>query len=133
MPELVWQRFKETAEDVQQPVENLLLQTLQDNMPPSLADVPPAAQRELKLLRNMGDQELWEVARSKISKSQQRRHEALLEKNRLGTISEAERTELRKLGEHSGLLTLKKAYAYALLYRRGHSLADLKNKINSQL
>jgi hypothetical protein len=126
MPESLWQRFKRTAEEVQQPVENVLLQTLQGNLPPSLEEVTSTAQGELQPLQEMANQELWDLARSKVGKAQQSRHEALLQKNSLGVISQEEQAELDRLGELYDLHTLRKAYAYALLRWRGFPLPGLE-------
>ncbi len=83
-------------------------------------------QDELIALQTLTEDELWAVARSIIDPVQQRRYEYLLRKNSRGTLTQHEREELERLGQEADHLTLRKAYAYALLRWRGYPLPTLE-------
>jgi hypothetical protein len=126
LPEPLYRQFQQAAQAAKRRLEDVLLQTIAGNVPPSVEDVPSEIRAELQALQWLDTKMLWEVARSRISPAQQARHEYLLDQNQRGTISPAEREELDRLGEMADRLTVKKAYAYALLRWRGFPLPTLE-------
>jgi len=110
----------------------VLLHTIAGNVPPAVNDAPAEVRAELQALQRLDANSLWDVARSRIPPEQQARHEYLLHQNQRGRISPAERKELDRLGEMADRLTVKKAYAYALLRWRGFPLPTLE-ALESQL
>lgn len=132
LPDPVYRQLQQTAASTKRRLEDVLLQTITGNLPPGIEDVPADLQAELQALQRSDDEALWTVARSRISPEQQARQEYLLAQNQRGRLSSIERTELDSLGQTIDRLTLKKAYAYALLRWRGFPLPTLE-AIESQL
>jgi hypothetical protein len=85
-------------------------------------DIPPEYQSDIAALERLDDRSLWRIARSRQTQTDFDRYQDLLDKNREGTISDAERQELRDLRAESDLFMLRKAHAAALLKWRGHSI-----------
>ena len=123
--ESLYHRLERLAEISHRPLETVVEQTLNASVPPLPDDIPEEMQADLLALETMGDEELWEVARSVITTAQQDQHRLLLEKNRLGTISKSEQEQLTQLRDAADQLMLRKAYAYVLLKWRGHHLPTL--------
>ena len=127
LPDTLYHRLQQAAQTTNIPLEELLLQTIAGNMPPTVDDTPEHMQDQLQALQVLDNSELWEVARSRISPKQQVRYEELLHRNQRGEITPEELTQLADLGERADELTLKKAYAYALLRWRGFPLPTLES------
>ena len=132
LPEQVYRRLEDMAQETSQPLETVVLTSITGNLPPSLDDVPVDLRKGLRALQTMDDDALWAVARSKLAPAQQERLETLLARNSAGTLTETEQEELRLLGEETDRLNLCKAQAYALLRWRGFPLPPLDNQANSR-
>ena len=125
LPDPIYRQLQQTARRTKRRLEDVLLQTIAGNLPPGTEDAPLDMQAELQALQWIDDNDLWVVARSKISPEQQARQEFLLAQNQRGALSPDERAELDRLGDTIDRLTLKKAYAYAVLRWRGFPLPAL--------
>ena len=125
MPQPLYHRLERMAELTRCPLENVVLQTLDSNVLPLPDDLPDEMGGDLLTLEGLDDDALWQVARSAVSPEQQEQIGLLLEKNRLGIITEPERTTLAQLRQEADQLMLRKAYAYVLLKRRGYRLPTL--------
>lgn len=125
LPERLWHQFQEAAKEDDLSLENMLLQAIQGNRPPSLATVPDRIRPELRALKTLGDTELWQIAESRVALETQDRLEWLLAKNQAGTLTETEKQELDQLSEEAERLTVKKAFAYTLLRWRGYPIPTL--------
>jgi len=132
LPDPIYRQLQQTARKTKRRLEDVLLQTITGNLPPGTEDAPANMQADLQALQWIDDNALWAVARSKISPEQQARQEYLLAQNQRGVLSPEERAELDRLGDMVDRLTLKKAYAYALLRWRGFPLPTLE-ALESQL
>lgn len=132
LPEAIYRRLQRTAEMTHQPLEDVVLQTILGNLPPSVDEAPPELRDELIALQTLAEDELWAVARSTMNPDQQRRLEHLLRKNSRGTLTQRECEELERLGEEVDRLTVRKAYAYALLRWRGYPVPTLE-ELESQM
>jgi hypothetical protein len=128
LPTQIYQRLERVAQEINQPLESIVLASITGNLPPSLDDVPTDLRQELHTLQNLDDDALWTIARSKLSPEQQIRLETLLAQNSSGVLTKAEREELTQLGEKTDRLTLRKAHAYALLRWRGFPLPSLDDQ-----
>lgn len=128
LPDQIYRRLKHMAQEINQPVENVVLTSITGNLPPSLDDVPADLREDLRTLQTLDDDALWTAARSKLAPTLQVRLEALLARNSAGELTEAEREELTRLGEDTDRLTLRKAQAYALLRWRGFHLPPLDHQ-----
>jgi len=125
LPDPVYRQLQQAAIMTKRRLEDVLLQTITGNLPPGVEDVPADLQPDLQALQWNDDKTLWAIAQSRISPEQQTRQEYLLAQNQRGKLSPSERAELDSLGQMIDRLTLKKAYAYALLRWRGFPLPTL--------
>jgi hypothetical protein len=125
IPDQIYRRLEHMAQEIDQPVETIVLTSITGNLPPSLDDVPADLCEDLRALQMLDDGALWAVARSRLSPAKQARLETLLARNSAGALTEAEREELTRLGEETDRLNLRKAQAYALLRWRGFPLPPL--------
>jgi hypothetical protein len=128
LPDQIYRRLKHMAQEINQPVENIVLTSITGNLPPSLDNVPADLREDLLTLQTLDDDALWAAARSKLAPTLQVRLEALLARNSADELTEAEREELTRLGEDTDRLTLRKAQAYALLRWRGFPLPPLDHQ-----
>ena len=125
MPDLLYQRLQRLAELTQRPLESLVLQALDANIPPLLEDMPEHIRQDLVALEKLDDAALRQVAQGNWSAEQRTRYSALLEKERAGTLTPAEHGMLEGLYQEANSYMLRKAYANALLKWRGHQLPTL--------
>jgi hypothetical protein len=100
----------------------LARQSIEGNLPPSMADAPPEMQPELLSMQTLSIAELQQIVRSQIPAATQERHVELLEKNSQNTISADERQELASLRIEADRLMLRKAHAWSLLRWRGQPI-----------
>lgn len=125
MPQPLYRRLERLAEPSRRSLGSVVVQMLDSNVPPLPDDLPDEIRGDLLALENLDDDALWRVARSAVSPEQQEQIGLLLEKNRLGTITEPERATLAQLRRQADQLMLRKAYAYVLLKWRGYRLPTL--------
>jgi hypothetical protein len=125
VPQPLYHRLERLAKLARRPLEDLVVQTLDVGIPPLPDDLPQEMRPDLLALEELDDGALWQVARGEVGPEQQEKHSLLLEKNRMGTITEAEREKLTQLRQEADQLMLRKAYAYVLLKWRGHRLPTL--------
>lgn len=122
LPEDIWHRLERMAEATHQPLEEVLVQSIQGNLPPSVDDLPADLQGEMAALQDVNDDALWAIAKETLPKDQWRRHQVLLGKNSSRGLTEAQRVELSQLRHMTDRLVLRRSYALALLKWRGHTL-----------
>lgn len=90
--------------------------------PPGYDDIPPEYQADIAALERLDDRSLWRIARARQTETDFDHSQELLDKNREGTISDAERQELQDIRAESDLFILRKAHAAALLRWRGQTI-----------
>ena len=132
LPDPIYRQLQQTARKTKRRLEDVLLQTISGNLPPGTEDAPADMQAELQALQWADDNALWAIAHSRVSSDQQARQEYLLTKSQQGLLTTEERAEFQRGGDAIDRLTLKKAYAYALLRWRGFPLPSL-DAMESQL
>lgn len=118
----IYRYLQEVAVNTQQPLEQVVQQSIAGNLPPRLPDAPRELQVELLAMQQLSVQQLRTIAESQISPQEQQLHLALLEKNSSSTMTGEERRQLEALRSAADRLTVRKAYAWALLRWRGVSL-----------
>lgn len=126
IPQTLYRRLEQWAEEIHQPLDDLITQTLDTVAPTSSHNLPPDVQDELASLALLSDDELWQVARSVVDTETHTQMSQLLDKNQAGTITETERGILDQLCEVADRVMLRKAQAYVLLKERGYQLPSLK-------
>ncbi len=125
MPQPLYQRLQRLAALTQRPLESLVLQALDANLPPLLEDMPEPIRQELAALETLDADALRPIADSVWSPEQNARYSALVEKERAQTLTSSEKTDLEELYQAANCHMLRKAYANALLKWRGHPLPTL--------
>jgi hypothetical protein len=123
LPKDIHQRLQSMAQATHTPLEEVVFQSIQGNLPPSVDDLPAEMRGELAALQNATDESLWVIANEAPPKNQWRRHQQLLRNNRSRGLKPAERDELNTLRQAADRLVLRRSYALALLKWRGHTLS----------
>ncbi|MGE0826148.1 MAG: hypothetical protein AB7G75_17150 [Candidatus Binatia bacterium] len=122
MPQPLLQRLQRLAALTHRPLESLVLQALDANIPPLLEDMPEPIRKDLVALETLEDESLRQVARSVWPETRSARYADLLAKERTQTITQEEKAALEELYQEANSHMLRKAYANALLKWRGHRL-----------
>ncbi|NJL46070.1 MAG: hypothetical protein HC922_10915 [Leptolyngbyaceae cyanobacterium SM2_3_12] len=125
LPDHTFQRLVHLAELTQQPLSELVIQSISGNLPPVVETAPPEVQADLLTMQALDADALRQIAKSQVSAAQQARHIALLEKNQAAELTAEEQQELQELTLQADQLMLKKAHACALLRWRGQPIRDL--------
>lgn len=125
LPEPVFQLLARVAELTHESPEQLAAQSIAGNLPPSVENAPPEMQSELLAMQRFPVDELLNIAYSQVPSHQQERHLVLLEKNQATSLTPEEREELSHLRLAADRLMVRKAYAWAILRWRGHSVPAL--------
>jgi len=121
-PKPVYQRLQRQAKVFERPLDDIVVQTVRKGLPFWRDTIPPSFEAELSQLEYSNIAQLQKLAKSKLSLAKQRRLDKFLQKNSAGTITSREIAELDDLMLEVDLLTLKKAKALAILYKRGYKL-----------
>ncbi len=122
LPEETLERYRRGAALARKPLEDFLVDRLVYVAPPPLGDLPAPMQEELQELARLSDDQVWEIARSRLPVGKQRVLTRLLHRNSDGTITPRELETLHRLGDEARRLTLRKAQAYLLLKQRGYRI-----------
>lgn len=125
LSDTIYHRMQQVAVALNRPLEEIVLQSIQGNLPPILADLPPDLQPDLRALQSKSDQALWKVAKTQVLATQWKRHQELLEKRETEDLSPGEATELATLRQLVDDLVMRRSYALALLKWRGHAITPL--------
>lgn len=115
LPNDIYRRFQHVAKAVQRPLEDIVFQTIQGNLPPSVEDLPLEWQAELASLQRCSSQALSAIFKEPLSSKQWERHQDLLYQNQTSELSETERQELADLRRETDRLVFRRSYALALL------------------
>jgi hypothetical protein len=122
IPENVYKRFQQVAKTVQQPLEEVVVQSIQGNLPPSVEDIPAEWQSEFSKLPKESTEHLWQIAREELSPTHWKRHKTLLKKNQTDELNPREQKELQTLREQADWFMFRRSFALALLKWRGISI-----------
>ena len=122
LPDAIYQRLQRVAYATHHSIEEVVLQTIRGNLPPSLDDLSPELRCVVADLQHMSDEALWSVAKEPLPPHQWRRHQRLLRKGQEGTLSAAEHQELAELRAAADRFVTRRSYALALLKWHGHTI-----------
>ena len=122
LPEPLYERAKEAARAVDRSLEQVLTQSIALSLPALETDLPPDVRSELVALPLLSDDELWAIARSTMGERQQAHLEDLAEAQKHRSLTPAEQSDLAQLMDEAERMMLRKAEAYRLLARRGHTV-----------
>lgn len=102
LPDNIYQRLQEIATAASTSLEEVLLRTITTGLPPSLSKVPHAFHNDLLGLNRLDDQDLWRVVTGELA------------------YGKALSPEQRQ----ADFVSLRRAYAFALLKWRGHPMPE---------
>ena len=122
LPEAIYQRLQQVAHATHHSIEEVVLQTIRGNLPPSLDDLSPELHGAVADLQRMSDEALWAVTKEPLPPHQWRRHQRLLRKGQEDTLSAAEHQELAALRAAADRFVTRRSYALALLKWHGHTI-----------
>ena len=125
LPEPVFRYLQQIATATKRPLEQVVRQSVEGNLPPSVASMPVDMQDELLTLQALPAEQLRRTAEDQITPVDQARHVELLDKNSAGTITPAEQDELAALRLSADRLMLRKAFAWSVLRWRGQATPSL--------
>jgi hypothetical protein len=126
LPQSIFYRFAQMAEATQQPLEDLIAQSVVNNLPPSAENVPLEMRAELAEMQTLSVEELLAIAQTHANVNQYENHVQLLEKNQTEGLSAEDQRALTNLRQTADRLMLRKAYAWAILRWKGHRIPPLQ-------
>lgn len=125
LPDSVLDPIRQIAAARAQSVEQVIIDQLRSVLSIGLpATLPPDEESELVAFRFLSDDTLRNIAREQMPQAIQERMQPLMDSNNLGTITTDEYAELSELVERGNRLTLRKAWAAAILMERGHPITE---------
>jgi hypothetical protein len=127
LPDSVFQQLRAIANLTEQPLGDLVLQSITGNLPPSIDNAPVEVRAELLQMQTLSIGDLRQIAQAQVSNAQQDEHFELLDKNKSGSLTETEQVRLRELRILADQLMLKKAHACAILRWRGKPIRNLEH------
>jgi hypothetical protein len=128
IPSTLYEKAQRVAQQTSRQVDEVIRTRLEGALDEPSFNLPADERDELKALAYLSDDTLWTIAREQMPSVLQERISVLLTKNKRGTITDSEHTELVGLVERGDKLTLRKAQAMKYLMDKGHSISldDLK-------
>lgn len=126
LPDAIFHRFVQIAEATQQPLEDLIAQSVVSNLPPSAENAPIELRAELTEMQTLSVDELLAIAQAQADPTQHGYHVQLLENNQVGELAPEDQKELDSLRQAADRLMLRKAYAWSILRWKGHRIPPLK-------
>ncbi len=121
----VYRYLQQVAAITKRPLEQVVRQSVEGNLPPSVENAPQELQDELLAMQSLSPTQLTSIANSQLPQSQQERYLSLLEQNSAGGISTEDSAEMEALRLAADRLMVRKGYALAVLRWRGHSIPPL--------
>jgi hypothetical protein len=118
LPDTLLRQAQQATNVLHRPIEEILTATLAAALP-NVDDTPIEMQNELTRMTWLGDNELWEIARSTLPSAQQEQLRALTETQMLRPLTKDEQAMQENLRREYGRVTLRKSRAFALLSLRG--------------
>jgi predicted DNA-binding protein len=122
LPEVLYERVKITAEASARSVEDVRAHSIALSLPELEGALPPPVRLALAALSLQSDAKLQNIAHSRMNEEQRERLEALAEVQKQRALTVAEESTLTHFMEEAEHLMLRKAEAYRLLARRGHTV-----------
>jgi hypothetical protein len=126
LPESILHRFAQIAEATQQPLADLIAQSVVSNLPPSAENAPSEMRAELLEMQTLSVEELLAIAQTQAASTQHEHHAQLLDKNKAEELHPEEQTELTDRRHSADRLMLRKAYAWSILRWKGHKIPPLQ-------
>jgi len=125
LPESVIRLLNEVAQNTRLSLEQVVQQSIEGNLPPSVVNMPIDMREELIRLQTMPVNEVNTIAHSQIEPTISTRHIQLLEANEGDLLTSTQKEELSQLSLQADRHMLRKAYAWAILRWRGVTIPTL--------
>ncbi|MBI3958550.1 MAG: hypothetical protein HY328_07050 [Chloroflexi bacterium] len=122
LPDETIVRYAWGAAAARKPLEEFLADRLNEAAPVLVDLHTRPFDADLDELNRVSDDNLWSIARQRLSDSEQEQYDVLLEKNQLAVLPPHEQAVLQRLGNRARHLTLRKAHAFMILKWRGYKL-----------
>jgi len=122
LPDALYERVWETAKAASRSIEEILTQFITLSLPPLEDDLPPDLRSELAGISLLSDTKLWEIAKETMNEERQIQLESLADLNKHRPLTDIEQSTLAQLMNEAERVMLRKAEAYRLLARRGHTV-----------
>ncbi len=122
LPKSLFRFLERQAQQMRQPVEKLIAQSVAGNLPPTVDNAPAEKQADLLALQWLPIAQLQQIVNEQVAPTQQARHIDLLSQDELTSDEQAELAQLR---QQADWIMLRKAYAWAVLRWRGHPIPTL--------
>jgi len=122
LPHATYVRLHSLSEVIHQPLEQILRQSIQGNLPPVLDDVPEEWRDDAAELYQLDAAALLKIIQDSLPSQQWKRHQALLEKNQEDHLDSDEQHELEELRAIADRFVFRRSYALALLKWQGYAL-----------
>ncbi len=122
LPDETIVRYAWGAAAARKPLEEFLADRLNEAAS-SLVDLEVQPfDEELDDLNQLSDNDLWLIARQRLSDDEQKQYDEFLEKNQLTRLLPYEKVGMERLGNRARRFTLRKAHAFMILKWRGYKL-----------
>lgn len=119
LPAAAMERLRRVSQIARRPIDTLVADTLEANLPPLLESVPAIHHAQLAALESLSSTELRTHLLAQLDSDTIDRYDLLLERNSAGVLDLQENVELDELREKADLLMYRKAYAALILKWRG--------------
>lgn len=123
LPDNIYQRIQRTAQLLQRPLEEFLLDAVTTALP-LLDDLPPEMVDDMAALALLNDAALWRTARSTLPPTSQEQLDLLLDKKGRGELTATEQQEIDQLLIDYERVVLIRAQAALLLKQREYDVSD---------
>ena len=123
LPDSIYRRVQQTAQVLQRPLEELLLDAVTTALP-LLDDLPPELADDIAALALLNDAALWRIAQSTMPPSNQKQLDLLLDEKSQGALTARGQQELDQLLSEYERVVLIRAQAALLLQQRGYDISD---------
>lgn len=118
----IYRRLHDMAAATDRSLEDVLVQTIRGNLPPTLDDLPAEQRNLVADLERLNDKALWNIVKEPPPTQSWRQHQRLLRKAEDGALTHVERAKLAELRETTDRSVIRRSYALALLKWRGHAV-----------
>jgi plasmid stability protein len=128
LPDFIYQRIKDRAEQTQRSIEDELLDLVATTMPED-EELPMDLAQAVAALDFLDDKTLWQAARTHLQAKSVSRIETLHDKRRNEGLNDTEEKELASLVKEYEKSILIRSEAMGILMQRGHDVSSIvKNK-----
>src|SRR5258708_35376907 len=118
LPEELYERVRQVAEDSKRPVENVLLESLAV----LIADLPDDATLSPQVIETLSDEQLWAIVHRLLVWPQEVRLRELTALGKQGGLTSEEHAEMERLVDQIDRYVLMRSQALLVLKNRGHNV-----------